>query len=120
MKAGARLRARCLVCGQLLKSVSAAQLERHLRCSSSLEDEELSGAVLFMLTKDASERTTERNEQKTHCPRGHEYTPANTYTYDGRRFCRKCKARWQQRDRAGLQQRGDDSRKWVDHLSEDD
>lgn len=27
---------------------------------------------------------------RTHCPSGHEYTPENTYLYDGRRFCRAC------------------------------
>jgi hypothetical protein len=26
----------------------------------------------------------------THCPKGHEYTPENTYTYN-RRECRRCK-----------------------------
>lgn len=26
----------------------------------------------------------------THCPADHEYTPENTYVYQGRRFCREC------------------------------
>jgi hypothetical protein len=30
------------------------------------------------------------NAVKTHCPHGHEYTPANTYTYRGSRLCRAC------------------------------
>jgi len=30
------------------------------------------------------------NAAKTHCPHGHEYTPENTYTYDGDRECRSC------------------------------
>lgn len=29
---------------------------------------------------------------RTHCPRGHEYTPANTRYYHGRRNCRQCAA----------------------------
>jgi hypothetical protein len=28
---------------------------------------------------------------KTHCPRGHEYSPENTYVRDGRRWCRQCR-----------------------------
>ena len=44
------------------------------------------------------------NATKTHCPRGHEYTPENTYMYDGSRCCVKCgriKAReWARRKRA--------------------
>ena len=33
-----------------------------------------------------------RNVAKTHCPKGHEYTPANTYRYpDGRRRCIECR-----------------------------
>jgi hypothetical protein len=30
------------------------------------------------------------NALKTHCPRGHEYTPENTLTYRGMRTCRQC------------------------------
>jgi hypothetical protein len=26
----------------------------------------------------------------THCPKGHEYTAANTYVYNGGRYCRAC------------------------------
>lgn len=43
----------------------------------------------------------EHNAAKTHCPQGHPYSDENTYRYEGRRFCRKCrreaKARWQER-----------------------
>lgn len=39
---------------------------------------------------------------RTHCPYGHEYTEANTYTYQNRRSCKACcsirtKARWVQK-----------------------
>lgn len=30
------------------------------------------------------------NRAKTHCPRGHEYTPQNTYSRFGRRYCKTC------------------------------
>ena len=32
-----------------------------------------------------------RNAAKTHCPKQHEYTPANTYVYQGKRLCRECR-----------------------------
>lgn len=41
---------------------------------------------------------------KTECPQGHQYTPDNTYLYDGRRTCRTCqqaaRIRYEQRKRA--------------------
>jgi len=30
------------------------------------------------------------NAQKTHCPKGHEYTERNTMTFNGMRSCRQC------------------------------
>lgn len=37
-----------------------------------------------------------RNSRKTHCKRGHEFTPENTLIYrDGRRECRNCRNRKQ-------------------------
>jgi hypothetical protein len=30
------------------------------------------------------------NTLKTHCPQGHEYTPDNTYLYNGMRSCKAC------------------------------
>ena len=32
------------------------------------------------------------NARKTHCKRGHEFTPENTYRDGGRRVCRTCKS----------------------------
>jgi len=32
------------------------------------------------------------NAAKTHCPQGHPYDEANTSWYDGRRYCRGCRA----------------------------
>lgn len=41
-----------------------------------------------------------KNSHKTHCPSGHEYTEANTYTTPtkGDRQCRMCKLIWRQLD----------------------
>ena len=41
--------------------------------------------------QDAAAKRRTRNDKKTHCPQGHEYTPENTYTRGQRgRRCRKC------------------------------
>ncbi|WP_374247753.1 NUMOD4 motif-containing HNH endonuclease [Gordonia sp. ABSL49_1] len=39
---------------------------------------------------------THHHSSKTHCVRGHEFTPENTYNYPGRnhRACRKCRKVW--------------------------
>lgn len=40
--------------------------------------------------RDAKGRTQRYNAKKTHCPRGHEYSPENTIVRRGRRSCRTC------------------------------
>ena len=32
-----------------------------------------------------------KNSKKTHCPKGHELTPENTYCYRNTRSCKKCR-----------------------------
>lgn len=44
--------------------------------------------------------STAANVRKTHCPRGHEYTPENTYAHKGRRYCRACQQETTRRRRA--------------------
>lgn len=54
--------------------------------------------------RDAYARGRKRYHQreKTHCPKGHEYTPENTYFHDPRsgRSCRTCKRDYMRRRRA--------------------
>lgn len=39
------------------------------------------------------------NLHQTHCHRGHEYTPENTYTFRGKRHCRECqRINWRKYD----------------------
>lgn len=42
----------------------------------------------------------------THCPEGHEYTEANTYLYDGSRYCRRCRYNRKIAHRAALRAAG--------------
>jgi hypothetical protein len=60
-------------------------------------------AHLFLGTKDDNAKdmarkgrawnpTAERNRSRTHCPKGHEYTPENTLPYGDGRKCRTCVA----------------------------
>jgi hypothetical protein len=37
-----------------------------------------------------NQRVVENRKAQTHCLKGHEYTPKNTYVYRGYRMCRKC------------------------------
>jgi hypothetical protein len=47
------------------------------------------------------ETTAAAHSRKTHCPQGHEYTPANTYvTSRGERICRACRREHDRRYRA--------------------
>ena len=50
--------------------------------------------------RDRDERGRNGNVKKTHCPKGHEYTPENTRVCNGSRFCRACDAAYQRRKRA--------------------
>lgn len=41
-------------------------------------------------TRCNTQRGGHPNAKKTHCPKGHEYTPENTYVCVGYRYCRTC------------------------------
>jgi hypothetical protein len=46
-------------------------------------------------TKDLVFAGNHNNKRKTHCPKKHEYSEANTYYYRGRRFCKECRNEYQ-------------------------
>ena len=46
--------------------------------------------VTDMVTKGRFKGRSSLNAIKTHCPQGHEYTPENTYLYNGMRSCKAC------------------------------
>jgi hypothetical protein len=59
----------------------------HLNCANVAHLEPVTQRVNVM----RSSGVTAANAAKTHCPKNHEYTGANTYVYpDGRRECREC------------------------------
>lgn len=52
--------------------------------------------------REGAVQSGKKSSEKTHCPKGHEYTEENTYWYQGRsRQCRQCnrcrQSEWQQR-----------------------
>jgi len=51
----------------------------HLRLGTNRENQD-----------DIIARKTHRFAKMTHCHRGHEFTPENTYRNSGRRHCKKC------------------------------
>ena len=53
-----------------------------------------------MADKVAKGRHTNQNTYKTHCKRGHEFTPENTHTTsEGWKYCRECKKLTNQQQR---------------------
>lgn len=41
--------------------------------------------------RDSVNKGRNANKKKTHCRNGHEFTPENTYSSRGHRFCRRCR-----------------------------
>lgn len=56
-------------------------------------------------TKDAHSKgrmdAGEKWRTKTHCPQGHQYDEANTFRYQGRRYCRACGRKYRKTYRDG-------------------
>lgn len=48
---------------------------------------------------DMARKGRSKQQQKTHCPQGHEYTPENTYLYRTGRYCKSCQLARNQKHR---------------------
>src|SRR2546421_523516 len=89
--------AQCVACGGILQSLRADELERHKTCvvqaNHVVHDcSALCGRILLALPFAVAEPAPVPNGRKNHCPKGHEYSEANTYRDpNGWRHCRKCK-----------------------------
>lgn len=68
-----------LVCDHLCRNRACVN-PRHIRQVTQRENTFAAGSVA----------TAKLNAMKTHCPKGHEYSPENTYTGNGHRNCRLC------------------------------
>lgn len=77
-----------------MRLVSWLETEQHLdhlcRNRGCVNPEHLEVVTLVENVR-RGEGITAKNTEKTHCPKGHEYTPENTYLYKGKhRHCRTC------------------------------
>lgn len=86
---------RCRQCGHTVVSDSPHD-KRTVYCSEQCEKQ-----YWRMVTK--RRPTALANKVKTACPKGHAYTPENTYSRPGTtwRECRQCKRDWAERARGG-------------------
>ncbi len=95
-----------LAFGPLDNSLEIDHLCKVRRCVNPGHLEQVTGAE----NRRRSDGPAAVNARKTHCPRGHEYTPENTYIQpsNGSRICRTCREdvfkprareRWRERQR---------------------
>jgi hypothetical protein len=68
------------------KSCTGGNSCLHRRCANPTHSEPVTGVENSL----RGQSFAAVNARKTHCPRGHEYAPENTYRYDGGRHCRTC------------------------------
>lgn len=88
-----------LVKGPIPEGLQIDHLCRNRRCCNPEHLEAVSPAEN---TRRGYAGLHKRIEQlaKTHCPQGHEYTPENTYVWNGKRNCKICVMARQRRRRA--------------------
>jgi len=99
----------CYRCGEPIESVDDLSME-HIVPWQSADDPK---AVFFDVENISFSHLKcnvgAANREKTACPRGHEYTPENTYGQDkGERSCRRCYReynRWRWHNKGGAAKR---------------
>lgn len=63
---------------------------------------------------DAVRHGTHAESSRTHCKRGHEFSPENTREHDGTRFCRTCARDWMRKVRTtDIRERNAELRAWA-------
>lgn len=59
------------------------------------------------------------NEQKGHCPQGHEYTERNVYLFENRRYCRVCHKQYSLNwSRQNKERKAENLRRWRQRQKE--
>lgn len=76
--------------GHIDESLTIDHLCRNRRCVNPTHLEQVS----MRENRLRGESPTAINYRKTHCPKGHEYTPENTCVVAGKRHCRTCQREW--------------------------
>lgn len=72
--------------GPIAEYLTLDHLCRNRACVNPMHLEAVSNKVNIL----RGESFSAENARKTHCPRGHEYTPENTMIRNGKRNCREC------------------------------
>jgi hypothetical protein len=87
-----------LLIGPIPEGLEPDHLCSNTACVKAIADEH-GPAHLDLVTH--AENTRRAQAQKTHCPRGHPYTPENTYRRsNGVRSCRICTRGWERKRKA--------------------
>jgi hypothetical protein len=79
--------------GAISDTMTVQHLCHNHPCCNPAHLQLLSLADKLRMVRVNGKGSPELNSRKTHCPRGHEYTPDNTYLdpADGSRQCRRCR-----------------------------
>ncbi len=83
---GAHIYAHTIHTGKIPEGMTVDHKCRNRRCVNPAHLEVVTHTINVL----RGDGPTAQNARKTHCKHGHEFTPENTYTSDGKRHCRTC------------------------------